>query len=81
MAIPSRTLETEFPDLADSIRHLIQDSIQFKTDRDNYHKLDKTIRGLEERGVATDDNHFKELKTERARLKDQLYQTAKKHGH
>ena len=69
-----RTLETEFPDLADSIRHLIQDSIQFKSDHDNYHKLDKTIRGLEERGVATDDQHFRELKTQRARLKDQLYQ-------
>ncbi|MBN8430845.1 MULTISPECIES: YdcH family protein [Microbulbifer] len=74
-----RTLETEFPDLADSIRHLIQDSIQFKTDRDSYHKLDKAIRGLEERGIATDDDHFKELKTQRARLKDQLYLKAKQH--
>ncbi|MBB5212110.1 YdcH family protein [Microbulbifer hydrolyticus] len=81
MSIPSRTLETEFPDLADSIRHLIQDSIQFKTDRDVYHKLDKEIRGLEERGVATDDHHFKELKTQRARLKDQLYAQAKNHQH
>ena len=76
-----RTLETEFPDLADSIRHLIQDSIQYKSDHDNYHKLDKTIRGLEERGVATDDQHFRELKTERARLKDQLYHQAKNHSH
>ncbi|WGL17896.1 YdcH family protein [Microbulbifer bruguierae] len=81
MANPSRTLETEFPDLADSIRHLIQDSIQFKTDRDNYHKLDKAIRGLEERGITTDDDHFKELKTQRARLKDTLYQQARKHRH
>lgn len=79
MAIPSRVLETEFPDLADSIRHLIQDSIQFKTDRDNYHKLDKAIRGLEERGVATDDGHFRELKVKRARLKDHLYLQAKNH--
>ncbi|MFV8783622.1 YdcH family protein [Microbulbifer sp. SA54] len=79
MASTSRTLETEFPDLADSIRHLIQDSIQYKTYHDNYHKLDKTIRGLEERGVATDDDHFKELKTQRARLKDQLYREAKEH--
>ncbi|MCK7595841.1 YdcH family protein [Microbulbifer sp. CAU 1566] len=76
-----RTLETEFPDLADSIRHLIQDSIQFKTDRDNYHKLDKAIRGLEERGVATDDSHFNELKIQRAHLKDQLYRQAKNHQH
>ncbi|WP_105101624.1 YdcH family protein [Microbulbifer pacificus] len=81
MAIPSRTLETEFPDLADSIRHLVQDSIQFKNDRDNYHKLDKVIRGLEERGVATDDDHFKELKVQRARLKDQLYMQAKYNRH
>ncbi|QIL88456.1 YdcH family protein [Microbulbifer harenosus] len=81
MAIPSRTLETEFPDLADSIRHLIQDSIQFKNNRDVYHRLDKAIRGLEERGVATDDEHFRELKTQRARLKDQLYRQAKNHRH
>ncbi|GAB2522929.1 YdcH family protein [Microbulbifer agarilyticus] len=77
MAVPSHVLETEFPDLADSIRHLVQDSIQYKNDHDNYHKLDKAIRGLEQRGVATDDHHFRELKTKRARLKDQLYTQAK----
>lgn len=80
MSTPHRTLETEFPDLADSIRHLVQDSIQFKSDRDNYHKLDKAIRGLEERGISTDDDHFKELKSQRARLKDQLYSQAKKYS-
>ncbi|QKX18845.1 DUF465 domain-containing protein [Microbulbifer sp. YPW1] len=37
------------------------------------------MRGLEERGVVTDDHHFKELKTQRACLKDQLYIKAKNH--
>ncbi|QKX17285.1 YdcH family protein [Microbulbifer sp. YPW1] len=74
MAIPSHALEADFPKYAQTIRHLREDDLEFRSTSDSYHKLDKEIRGLEERGVATDDNHFNQLKIRRAHMKDRLYQ-------
>ncbi|WP_250459064.1 YdcH family protein [Microbulbifer litoralis] len=73
MPIASHALEQDFPEYSETIRRLSEEDLQFKTESDTYHKLDKQIRGLEERGVATDDNHFNALKIQRAHLKDQLY--------
>lgn len=73
MPIASHALEKDFPEYSETIKRLNEDDLQFKTESDTYHKLDKQIRGLEERGVATDDNHFNALKIQRAHLKDWLY--------
>lgn len=73
MPIQPHTLESDFPTYADTIRHLREENLEFRQDSESYHRLDKEIRGLEERGVATDDAHFNELKVRRARMKDQLY--------
>lgn len=73
MPIPAHTLESDFPEHTDTIRSLREDDLEFRTESETYNKLDKEIRGLEERGVATDDNHFNELKIRRAHMKDQLY--------
>lgn len=73
MLIDSHALEVDFPEYADTIKELTEQDLKFKTESETYHKLDKQIRGLEERGVATDDNHFNTLKIRRAHMKDQLY--------
>lgn len=73
MAIPSHALEADFPKYAKTIRKLQRDDLDFRAESDSYHQLDKEIRGLEERGVATDDNHFNAMKIRRVRMKDRLY--------
>ncbi|MCW8125749.1 YdcH family protein [Microbulbifer halophilus] len=73
MSIASHALDKDFPEYSETIKRLNEDDLQFKTESDTYHRLDKQIRGLEERGVATDDNHFNALKIQRAHLKDWLY--------
>ncbi|WP_295798140.1 YdcH family protein [uncultured Microbulbifer sp.] len=73
MPIPAHTLESDFPEYADTIRSLRNEDLEFRSESESYNRLDKEIRGLEERGVATDDNHFNELKIRRAHMKDHLY--------
>ncbi|WGL16157.1 DUF465 domain-containing protein [Microbulbifer bruguierae] len=80
MPIHAHTLEADFPEYAATIRQLRQNDVDFKLVSDGYNKLDKEIRGLEERGITTDDNHFNELKIRRAQLKDQLYRQLR-NGH
>ncbi|WP_237055449.1 YdcH family protein [Microbulbifer sediminum] len=73
MAIAPHTLEADFPEHSETIRRLSEVDLDFKAQSDTYHRLDKQIRGLEERGVATDDQHFNSLKIQRAHMKDRLY--------
>lgn len=73
MTIPSHSLETDFPKYAKTIRKLQREDLEFRTESDSYHKLDKEIRGLEQRGVNTDDNHFNTMKIRRVWMKDSLY--------
>ncbi|MEW5249803.1 YdcH family protein [Microbulbifer sp. 2201CG32-9] len=73
MSIAPHTLEKDFPAYRATIKRLIQEDFQFRSESATYNKLDKQIRGLEQRGVGTDDNHFNTLKIQRARMKDQLY--------
>ncbi|MFV8781384.1 YdcH family protein [Microbulbifer sp. SA54] len=80
MPIRAHTLEADFPEYAATIRQMRQEDVDFKIESDDYNKLDKEIRGLEERGVATDDNHFNELKIRRAHMKDRLYRRLR-NGH
>ncbi|WP_226663535.1 YdcH family protein [Microbulbifer aggregans] len=80
MPIRAHTLEADFPEYSATIRQLRQEDLDFKIESDDYNKLDKEIRGLEERGITTDDNHFNELKIRRAHMKDQLYRRLR-NGH
>ena len=72
-SIPSHALDVDFPEYLETIKRLHKEDLQFRSSSEIYHKLDKQIRGLEECGVTTDDNHFNALKIQRAHLKDQLY--------
>lgn len=80
MFIPSHALEVDFPEYSTTIKRLQEEDLQFKSESDTYHKLDKQIRGLEENGVTTDDNYYNSLKIQRAHLKDQLYRRITDHG-
>lgn len=71
--VDAHTLERDFPEHADTIRRLDEENLEFRSQHKKYHKLDKKIRGLEGKGVATDDQHFSELKMERAQVKYNLY--------
>ncbi|MEQ5833647.1 DUF465 domain-containing protein [Marinobacter sp. R17] len=80
MSISDHALNVDFPQYKELIRELRQSDATFKEMSDHYDKLDKSIRGLEFREVPTDDEHFNQMKMERAQLKDTLYGTLTKHG-
>ncbi|MDC0661276.1 YdcH family protein [Marinobacter sp. SS21] len=73
MSISDHALNVDFPDFQHVILELRKSNTAFRELSDQYDKLDKKIRGLEVREVPTDDQHFNEMKVERAHLKDQLY--------
>ncbi|MFC6632982.1 YdcH family protein [Microbulbifer taiwanensis] len=73
MPIAPHDLELDFPEYADTIKRLQNEDLEFKVESDTYHKLDKQIRGLQESGIATDDEHYSHLKKQRAYLKQHLY--------
>ncbi|MCO1335452.1 DUF465 domain-containing protein [Microbulbifer sp. OS29] len=73
MPIASHELSVDFPEYAESIKRLIEDDLQFKLENDIYSKLDKQIRGLQDSGIGTDDDHYCRLKKQRAYLKQHLY--------
>lgn len=73
MPIAAHELESDFPEYADTIKLLLRDDLQFKLENDLYRKLDKKIRGLQDSGIGTDDDHYSSLKKQRAYLKQHLY--------
>lgn len=73
MPITAHTLENDFPEHIDTIRLLKAEDLEFRSDSREYERLDKEIRGLQESGIGTDDEHYTSLKKHRAYLKQQLY--------
>lgn len=80
MSICDHALDVDFPDYKHAILDLRKNDPTFRELSDHYDKLDKKIRGLEVREVPTDDQHFNEMKMERAHLKDQLYRQLTNHS-
>lgn len=73
MSVSNHALHLEFPEHKERVYQLRDSDTHFREQSDHYEKLDKTIRGLESRDVPMDDEHFTEMKKERALLKDTLY--------
>lgn len=73
MPINAHTLENDFPQYQDTIRQLAAEDMGFRTERREYERLDKEIRGLQDSGIGTDDEHYNSLKKQRAYLKQHLY--------
>lgn len=80
MSISDHALKVDFPDYKETIQKLRQTDPQFRELSDQYDALDKKIRGLEVREVPTDDDHFRDMKLERAQLKDKLYRQFTNHS-
>ncbi|CAG8999817.1 MAG: hypothetical protein CENE_01796 [Candidatus Celerinatantimonas neptuna] len=70
----NHTLVQEFPEYAYLITILKKQDEIFASHVDQYHRLDHQIRGLEKNHQPTTDERMNQLKTQRARLKDQIYQ-------
>lgn len=71
--ITAHTLEHDFPEYIETIKRLAAEDLGFRIDRREYERLDKEIRGLQESGIGTDDEHYNSLKKRRAYLKQHLY--------
>ncbi len=73
MPITAHTLENDFPEHVETIQVLKTEDFAFRSDSREYERLDKEIRGLQESGIGTDDEHYTSLKKQRAYLKQHLY--------
>lgn len=71
--VDDHNLFNEFPEHTDRIEYLWKQDADFATIAEEYHSLDKRIRGLQMSGIPTSDYYFEELKKRRCLLKDQLY--------
>ena len=67
------SLYDDFPEYHDRIHQLKLENEEFARKATEYHKIDHSVRGLENRQIPTTDQHFEELKIRRVHLKDELY--------
>lgn len=72
----SHALAVEFPELADKIHTLKADNAHFARLLEEHDALDQRISRDEERIEPINDDTLHELKMQRIRLKDELYQMA-----
>ncbi len=72
--VEDHNLFNEFPEYSDRIEFLWQEDNYFASAAEEYHALDKQIRGLEMNNMPVSDYYFEDLKKRRCLLKDQLYQ-------
>ena len=71
--VDDHNLFREFPEFSDRIESLWQEDREFATAAEEYHALDKQIRGLQMNQIPMSDFQFEELKKRRCLLKDRLY--------
>lgn len=69
----------DFPEFKQDIVYLNYTDPEFDKLSKQYHLLDYDIRQLEIAGSPTDDEHMHQLKLQRAKLKDVLFQKLKAH--
>ncbi|WP_166263631.1 YdcH family protein [Marinobacter caseinilyticus] len=79
MSISDHALVIDFPQHRENISNLNKTDDHFRKLSKRYDELDKKIRGLEVREVPTSDDHFNDMKIERAHLKDTLYRELTRH--
>ncbi|QFS87144.1 MULTISPECIES: YdcH family protein [unclassified Marinobacter] len=73
MGISNHELHHEFPQHSDLIDRLSEQDAHFREQLKEYAKLDKEIYALERRDVPVSDESFTRMKSDRAHLKDKLY--------
>lgn len=71
--VDDHNLFREFPEYSDRIESLWQEDNEFAAAAEEYHALDKQIRGLQMNNMPIADFQFEDLKKRRCLLKDKLY--------
>ncbi|WP_035480158.1 YdcH family protein [Aliagarivorans marinus] len=74
--IEHHALQDDFPNLAPVVEQLVSNDPLFRENNTQYLRLDDEIYKLEIANVPSTDEHFTQLKLQRAHLKDWLYQRA-----
>lgn len=80
MELQLHDLHHEFPEYKDAIHALKTGSHHFARLFDEYHKVNKDIRRIEENVEPVTDVALEEMKKRRLRLKDELHAMLRAHG-
>ncbi len=75
--IKKHPLTDEFPEFADKIHELKVEDEDFKELYDEYNELDNEICTIESEEESTSDEVLNQLRTERLRIKDEIYEILK----
>lgn len=66
-------LAAEFPGFKEQIHILKMSNAHFARLFDDYHMVNREVHRVEAAGLNITDEHYHELKTQRMKLKDELY--------
>ncbi|MFE8070294.1 YdcH family protein [Marinobacteraceae bacterium S3BR75-40.1] len=69
----NHSIHHEFPHWRELTDELARDDLDFREMVNEHDKLDKTIRGLEEREGPISDTEIERMKKRRLQLKDEVY--------
>lgn len=73
MPIEHHDLQHDFPEFHDCIHALKTSNAHFAKLFDEYHKVDREVRRIEQEIETPSDAYTEELKMRRVKLKDELY--------
>ena len=79
MQVEHHDLHHEFPEFLESIQTLKISSNRFSRMYDEYHNLTGEVERLEEEDLPVDDFAIENMKKQRVKLKDEMYQMLVQH--
>lgn len=79
MPVEKHDLIRELPESKEAIHHLKANDYHFARLYDEYHEVESDIHRYETGSENTSDEHLEDLKKQRLRLKDQLFQIIREH--
>lgn len=74
MQVEHHDIHHEFPEFAETIHDLKVGNTHFARLFEEYHALTNKVENLEEKDIPVDDFTIEDMKKQRAKLKDELYQ-------
>ena len=74
MQVEHHDLHHEFPELQEEIRALKMSNAHFAKLFDSYHRLTGKVENLEQHDMPVADFTIEDMKKQRVKLKDELYQ-------
>lgn len=80
MELQQHDLHHEFPEYRDAIHALKTGNHHFARLFDEYHRVNRDIRRIEENGEPVTDLVLEEMKKQRLRLKDELHAMLRAQG-